>query len=74
MRTTIVLDDDILRAARSVANAKAVSLGRAVSELAREGLLRRKTDVARDGLPVFAVPDGARPITLEDVKRAEDKP
>ena len=38
MRTTLDLDDTVLAAARSLARARGVSLGAAVSELARRGL------------------------------------
>ncbi|MBI3947633.1 MAG: antitoxin [Armatimonadetes bacterium] len=73
MRTTVTLDDDVLRAARSLARARSVSLGAALSELARRGLREDQTIVADDGLPVFRVPPGARPITLEDVRKLEDE-
>lgn len=38
MRTTLEIDDVVLSAARSLARAQGVSLGAAVSELARRGL------------------------------------
>ncbi len=38
MRTTLDIDDAILSAARSLARARGISLGAAVSELARRGL------------------------------------
>ena len=37
MRTTLELDDAVLAAARSLARSRGVSLGAAVSELARRG-------------------------------------
>lgn len=72
MRTTLTLDDDIVRAARSLARARELSLGAAVSELARRGLDHTR-DVAVDDFPTFRVSPNARPITLEDVKRLEDE-
>ena len=76
MRTTLTIDDDLIAAARSLAQAKSESLGKAISDLARRGLtatprFRRNPHVS--GFPVFSVPTGARPITLEDVRRAEDE-
>jgi hypothetical protein len=76
MRTTLTIDDDLVAAARSLARAKSESLGKAISELARRGLnatprVRRRT--RGSGFPVFSVPKGAHPITLEDVRRAEDE-
>ncbi|MFN0146510.1 MAG: antitoxin [Dehalococcoidia bacterium] len=66
MRTTLAIDDDILQAARCVADAERVSLGAAVSILMRRGLEIRLT-FADDGLPVFDVPPGMPTITGEDV-------
>ena len=72
MRTTLTLDPDILQAARSLARAKAISLGAAVSELARRGLEQAQVE-APGTLPRFHAPPGARVITLEDVKQIEDE-
>jgi len=76
MRTTLTIDDDLLAAARRLAEAKSESLGKAISELARRGLnatpdLLEKSQVS--DFPVFSVPDEAHPITLEDVRKAEDE-
>ena len=75
MRTTLTIDDDLLAAARSLARAKSESIGKALSELARRGL-NATPRVARShrgpGFPVFSVSRDAHPITLEDVRKAED--
>ena len=72
MRTTVNLDDDVLRAARSLAHARSISLGAALSELVRTALTTTRAAKTRNGFPVFQVPQDAPPITLEDVKRWED--
>jgi hypothetical protein len=72
MRTTIDLDPEILSAARQIAADRAISLGKAISELARRGLETRVKISTRQGFPVFQVPRGARPLTLEDVRSDED--
>lgn len=72
MRTTLSLDPDILQAARSLARAKAISMGAAVSELARRGLEQERSR-SSDELPHFSVLPSSRAITLEDVKRVEDE-
>jgi hypothetical protein len=72
MRTTIDLDPEILSAARQIAADRSISLGKAVSELARRGLEARVKTTARQGFPVFQVPRGARPLTLEDVRSDAD--
>lgn len=74
MRTTANLDDDVLAAARSLARARSISLGKAISELIRRGLERERPLAEEDGFPVFRVRPGARPLTLEAVQRAEDEP
>ena len=70
MRTTLAIDDDILAIARALALKRGVSLGRALSELARRGQQATGAAVESDGLPVFAVPRDAKPITSDDVYRA----
>lgn len=72
MRTTLDLDESVLVAARALARDESISLGAAVSELARRGL-RAVTSptVARGGFPVLADSEGP-PITLELVNRHRD--
>lgn len=52
MRTTLDLDERVLAAARSKAQADGTSLGRAVSELALAGLSARGRSPGRAGFPV----------------------
>lgn len=73
MRTTLDVDDDVLSAARSLAHERHLSLGRALSELARHGL-RARRPAREHGLPVFAVDDDAPLITPEMVRNALDEP
>jgi hypothetical protein len=70
MRTTLVIEDDVLREARSLAEAKGKTLGQVISELARKGLARQPRELSDEGFPVFAVPADAKPITHEMVRRA----
>ncbi len=54
MRTTLDLDDRVLAAARSRARERGVSLGRAVSELALDGIVARAgTGTVSDGFPML---------------------
>ncbi|MYB53798.1 MAG: antitoxin [Acidobacteriia bacterium] len=70
MRTTVTIDDDIMAVARALAQQNAVSLGHALSELARHGQRATSAAVESDGLPVFAVSRDATPITSDDVDKA----
>ena len=74
MRTTITLDDEVFRVARAMADARDVSIGDMVSELARRGMASesRITKTPR-GFPVFRVSPDAKPITPDDVRRSEDE-
>lgn len=72
MRTTLEIDDDVLRAARSVAAAEGKNIGKALSDLARRGLAPRSQAKTRSGFPVFDVDPDAAPITIELVKDALD--
>ena len=72
MRTTLDLDEAVLVAARALARDESISLGAAVSELARRGL-QASGRIAHtgDGFPVLAMADGP-PLTLETVNRHRD--
>lgn len=72
MRTTVQLDDDIYEAARSLADAEAISLGKALSALARKGLSGQVSIRRKGGIPVFEVSKTAPPLTLERVRAALD--
>jgi hypothetical protein len=69
MRTTVDLDEDILRTAKDLARESEQSLGRVLSDLARRGLkpsiLKLKT---RNGVPLLVPKPGARTFTSEHVK------
>ena len=68
MRTTVTIDDDVLAVARALAERNGVSLGSALSELARRGF-KGTTATRDDGATVFPVTPDAEPITSEDVFR-----
>ena len=74
MRTTVVLDDDVLLAARSLARARSISLGAALSELARRGLKPQSAPTTAPTFPVFDVPPDAPVLTMDDVRSLEDEP
>lgn len=71
MRTTLDIDDDILKAARSLAAGQGISLGKAISELARRGLRPGPVDTV--GFPTFSVNPEDPPITPEHVKSLLDE-
>jgi hypothetical protein len=70
MRTTLTIDDDILDVARCMAEARGITLGEAISLLARRGIPKFELKRGLSGLLFIDVPDDFPTITDEDVKRA----
>lgn len=74
MRTTLVIDDDVLAAARGLAAQRRVPVGAVISALAREALQRTPGKAStRNGVPLLPVRPGATPATLEVVNRLRDE-
>lgn len=74
MRTTLAIDDDILAAARHLAQAQGHTVGEVISSLARQGLntgLRARAQ--RNGVPLLPVRSGAPKVTLEQVNQLRDE-
>jgi len=70
MRTTLDVESDVLDAARALAAARSVSVGAALSELARRGVAARTPLSARNGFPVFQVPVGTPGFGPDEVAAA----
>ena len=71
MRTTVNVDDDVLAGARSLAQEREISLGAALSELARRGLRARPVETGRR-IPGFVVDADSPTITPEMVRAANE--
>lgn len=77
MRTTVNLDPDVLEVARSLAAVQGISLGAAISILARRGLADDRVDTNVPSgpdvrFPTFSVSEDAPRFGTDDVKRALD--
>ena len=72
VRTILAIDDDVLEAARCIADEEGVSVGDVISRLARRGLEPRTESRGRGRFPTFAVPREAPPFTTDMVSRALD--
>jgi hypothetical protein len=69
VRTTLDLDEDILRAAKDLAAERSQSLGSVLSDLARKGLQPSVSALdVRNGIPLLPRKPGARPVTSQMVK------
>lgn len=75
MRTTLSIDDDILAAAKHLAEREHKSLGEVISTLARQGLSRntRGSKTERNGIPLLPSRKAAVPVTLELVNQLRDE-
>ena len=69
MRTTLSIDDDVLLAAREIAEVCHIPLGEAVSTLARRGMRPIGLRESPAGILVFDVPDDLPMIDDADVKQ-----
>lgn len=70
MRTTINIEDDLMKAIRNLAHERGQSLGAIVSDLIRKGLHPKKTEAHSNDFPVFMMKEGAPPLTPEMVDAA----
>jgi hypothetical protein len=73
MRTTLDLEEDILFAAKEIARRRGVTVGKVVSDLARQALTRQAAGTSRHGLPLFPVQPDAGIATLELVNQLRDE-
>ena len=74
MRTTLVIDDDVLSAAKEMAASERRTVGEVISSLARRALnptvSRRKT---RNGVPLLNVREGTPKVTSELVHQLREE-
>jgi hypothetical protein len=68
MRTTITLEDDAFAAAQAYAQARALTLGQAISELIRRGSGDRLPVLRESSVWVFDLPPDAPRVTSHQVK------
>jgi hypothetical protein len=74
MRTTLTIDDDVLAAAKALANAQHKTTGEVISALARQALQpSAPTRRYRNGVPLLEVKPNATPVTLELVNQLRDE-
>lgn len=69
MRTTLNLDDDVLRQVKQYADGRSVALGRAVSDLVRRGLNTPVQTQVMNGIHVVVLPENSAPVDTDHVKR-----
>ena len=73
MRTTLDIDDEVLRAAKELAAQRGVTAGKVLSDLARQALRPVSSEVEqRNGVPLLPPREDARPVTLAAVNELRD--
>ena len=74
MRTTVDLDDDILQAAKELAQSRGLTAGRVISDLVRQALRDPvATGPTRNGVPVLPPrPAGEPRVTMKRVNESRD--
>jgi hypothetical protein len=73
MRTTLDLEEDVLMAAKEIARQRGVTVGKVMSDLARQALTREAVEATRNGLPIFPIQSNAGIVTLELVNQLRDE-
>ena len=73
MRTTLNIDEDVLLAAKAIAKQKSLSMGKVLSDLARQTLTRQSEADTRNGVPLFPQQADAAVVTMELVNRLRDE-
>jgi hypothetical protein len=75
MRTTLEIDDDILQAAKEIADNRGTTAGRVLSDLARKALETKRAPKLRNGVPLLPRrPKGSPRPTMDLVNRLRDEP
>jgi hypothetical protein len=75
MRTTLDVDDDVLRAAKEIAVNRGTTAGRVLSDLARKALEPAESVEIRNGVLLMPRrPKGSPPLTMELVNSLRDEP
>ncbi len=74
VRTTLDIDEDVLRTAKELAARRGTTAGRVLSELARSALAPRgRSERIRNGVPILPPRKHERLVTPEMVNRLRDE-
>ena len=74
MRTTLDLDEDVLQAAKELAEIRGVTAGKVVSDLVRKALTpRTPVSKVRNGVPLLPRRPGGRIMTMKLVNELRDE-
>jgi hypothetical protein len=74
VRTTLDIDDELLPIVRQLANQRGTTMGRVVSDLARQALAPKSRERVRNGFRLFTPTPGSRRPDLQLVNELRDEP
>jgi hypothetical protein len=74
VRTTLEIDDDLLKAMKKIAAEQKTTVGRVLSDLARQAITSGEGQRVRNGVPLLPRrPKGSPPLTMDMVNRLRDE-
>ena len=73
MKTTLAIDDDVLEAAKAMAEQQRKSVDEIISALARRSLKESRPWETRNGIPLLPKRAHGRPVTMETVNALRDE-
>jgi hypothetical protein len=73
MRPTVDLEDDVLQVVEELAQQRGVSIGKVLSDLARQALTQQNFATERNGTPLFPIQSDAKSVILEIVNQLRDE-
>ncbi|HME24211.1 MAG TPA: hypothetical protein VKI44_23245 [Acetobacteraceae bacterium] len=73
MRTTLAIDDDVLTAAKAIARQRHQTVGKVVSELARNSLRPPAAATERNGVPLLPVRRANVIVTSDIINALRDE-
>jgi hypothetical protein len=73
VRTTLAIDDDVLIAAKALAQQQHRSVGEVISDLARRSLQRPGPRRSRNGVPLLSPKPNSPLVTLDVVNALRDE-
>lgn len=73
MRTTLDIDEDVLLAVKEIAAHQRTSMGKVLSQLARQAFTQRPEMARRNGLLLFPEQPEAEVVTLDLVNLLRDE-
>lgn len=73
VRTTIDIDQDVLLAVKEIALRENISMGKALSNLARQSLTSPSAASMRNQIPLFPQQPGASVVTMELINQLRDE-